>query len=63
MAKEYPVLTIIGPRQSGKTTLTKMLFPNHRYINLEEPDTREFAQKYPRDFLKNYSGDLILDEI
>jgi predicted AAA+ superfamily ATPase len=63
MAKEYPTLTILGPRQSGKTTLAKMLFPNHRYINLEEPDNREFAQKYPRDFFKNYPGDLILDEI
>ena len=40
MAKEYPVLTIVGPRQSGKTTLAKMLFPNHKYVNLEEPDIR-----------------------
>ena len=63
MAKEYPSLTIMGPRQSGKTTLAKMLFPDHQYINLEEPDNREFAQKYPRDFLKNYSGDLIIDEV
>ncbi|MDR2579935.1 MAG: ATP-binding protein [Fibromonadaceae bacterium] len=63
MAKEYPALTIIGPRQSGKTTLAKMLFPKHKYINLEEPDIREFAKKYPRDFFKNYSGNLIIDEI
>ena len=68
MAKEYPVLTIVGPRQSGKTTLAKMLFPEHRYVNLEEPDSREFAQKYPRDFLTSYgvnslSGDLIIDEV
>jgi predicted AAA+ superfamily ATPase len=63
MAKEYPVVTIIGPRQSGKTTLAKALFADHEYVNLEEPDTREFAQKYPRDFFKNYSGDLIIDEV
>jgi len=63
MAKEYPVLTIVGPRQSGKTTLAKMLFPNHKYVNLEEPDIREFAKKYPRDFFKNYSGNLVIDEI
>lgn len=63
MAKEYPVLTIVGPRQSGKTTLAKMLFPSHKYVNLEEPDVREFAKKYPRDFFKNYSGNLIIDEI
>jgi len=63
MAKEYPVVTITGPRQSGKTTLAKMLFPSHKYVNLEEPDIREFAKKYPRDFFKNYSGNLIIDEI
>jgi len=62
MAKEYSVLTIVGPRQSGKTTLARTLFPDHEYVNLEEPDIREFAQKYPRDFFKNYSKDLILDE-
>ena len=63
MAKEYPVLTIIRPRQSGKTTLARMLFPDHKYINLEEPDNRAFAQKYPRDFFANYSGNLIIDEV
>ena len=63
MAKEYPALSIIGPRQSGKTTLSKMLFPDHSYVNLEEPDIRDFAQKYPRDFLKSYSGNLIIDEV
>jgi len=63
MAKEYPVLTIVGPRQSGKTTLAKMLFPSHKYVNLEEPDIREFAKKHPRDFFKNYSGNLVIDEI
>ena len=68
MAKEYPVLTIMGPRQSGKTTMAKMLFPDYKYVNLEEPDLREFARNNPRDFLKSYgmdsySGNLIIDEI
>lgn len=63
MAEEYPVVTITGPRQSGKTTLAKALFPEHGYVNLEEPDTREFARKYPRDFFKNYPENLIIDEI
>jgi len=63
MAKEYPVVTVTGPRQSGKTTAAKALFPDHEYVNLEEPDTREFAQKYPRDFFKKYSGNLIIDEV
>jgi len=63
MAEEYPVVTIIGPRQSGKTTLAKALFPDHEYVNLEEPDTRELARKHPRDFFKNYSGNLIIDEV
>ncbi|MCL2066050.1 MAG: ATP-binding protein [Treponema sp.] len=63
MAREYPVLTIMGPRQSGKTTLAKMLFQDYKYVNLEEPDNREFAQKHPRDFLKKFSGDLIIDEV
>ena len=63
MAGEYPVVSILGPRQSGKTTLAKMAFPNHQYINLEEPDIREFAQSQPRELLNNYQGDLIIDEI
>jgi predicted AAA+ superfamily ATPase len=63
MAKEYPVLMIMGPRQSGKTTLTKMLFPNHTYVNLEEPDKCRFARKYSCYFFKNNPGNLIIDEI
>lgn len=63
LSKQYPVVTLLGPRQSGKTTLVKQCFPNHTYINLEEPDTRLFAKEDPRGFLKGYSGNLILDEI
>ena len=43
LAGFYPVVTITGPRQSGKTTLIRHLFPNHAYFNLETPDIRELA--------------------
>ena len=63
LSKKYPVLTITGPRQSGKTTLTKMLFPKKSYVNLENPDQRNLAIEDPRSFLKNYSHGAIFDEI
>lgn len=63
LAKQYPVLTITGPRQSGKTTLAKTCFPQKPYINLEEPDRRKIAIEDPRGFLGNYPDGAILDEI
>jgi len=62
-AKQYPVVTVTGPRQSGKTTLVRKYFPKHQYQNLEEPDTREIAQTDPRGFLSANDKGLILDEI
>ena len=62
-AKEYPAVTILGPRQSGKTTLSKMAFPKHAYCSLEEPNVRRQAQNDPKGLLGNYSGGVILDEI
>jgi predicted AAA+ superfamily ATPase len=62
-AKSYKVLAMIGPRQSGKTTLAKMTFPSHRYVSLENPDTRLRASSDPRGFLASLSGGTILDEI
>lgn len=62
-ASKYPVVSIIGPRQSGKTTLVKYSFPEKSYVSLEEPDTREFAQTDPRGFLASYPEGVILDEI
>ena len=62
-AKEYPAVTILGPRQSGKTTLTKMAFPDHAYCSLEEPDARREAQNDPKGLLAGFSGGVILDEV
>ncbi len=61
--KQYPVITITGPRQSGKTTLSKMAFPDLAYVNLEEPDTRMMAIDDPRGFLNHFPEGVILDEI
>lgn len=62
-AKEYPVVTVFGPRQSGKTTLARMTFPEKPYFSLEEPDTRFAAETDPRGFLNNIPEGAILDEI
>jgi uncharacterized protein len=62
-AREYPVVTILGPRQSGKTTLARMTFPDLPYFSLENPDTRQIAQDDPRAFLEPIKNGAILDEI
>lgn len=63
LAESYPVVTITGPRQSGKTTLCKKVFPEYAYVNLEAPDMRSFATDDPRGFLAAYPNGVILDEI
>ena len=62
-AAKHPVLTITGPRQSGKTTLCKKVFADKPYANLESPDIRQFAIDDPRGFLAQYPNGAILDEI
>jgi predicted AAA+ superfamily ATPase len=62
-ACEYPIVTVTGPRQAGKTTLVKKTFPLKTYINLEEPDTRAFAEADPRGFLNALPEGGIIDEI
>lgn len=59
----FPILTITGPRQSGKTTLSRLLAPDLPYLSLEDPDTRAFAIEDPRAFLRQVSGGAILDEV
>ncbi|WP_345785452.1 AAA family ATPase [Thalassobacterium maritimum] len=62
-ASEYPVVTVIGPRQSGKTTLVRSEFPEHVYVNLENPEWRELAQRDPKAFLARFPAPVIFDEI
>lgn len=62
MIKKYPIVTITGPRQSGKSTLLKASFPNYKYVSLEDPDMRLFATEDPRGFLATYPDRTIIDE-
>ncbi len=62
-AEVYPVVTIVGPRQSGKTTLARATFPDKPYVSLEDPDRRSYALKDPRGFLNEYPRGAIFDEI
>lgn len=63
LAQKFQVITLSGPRQSGKTTLVKATFPTLPYASLEEPDIRQIALTDPRGFLSNYPTGAILDEI
>lgn len=62
-AAEYPVVTILGPRQSGKSTLARLVFPNKPLRRLEDPDTRLLAADDPRGFLADIPDGAVLDEI
>ena len=61
--QQYPFVTVTGPRQSGKTTLCRTVFPDLAYVNLEAPDQREFAETDPRGFLARLDDGAVLDEI
>lgn len=63
LSRKFPVVAVLGPRQSGKTTLVKYTFPKKRYVSLENIDTREYAMQDPRGFLKEYPDGAIFDEI
>lgn len=63
MASKMPVITITGPRQSGKTTLAKMSFPKYDYVNLETPENRLFAASDPKSFLAQFQKGVIIDEV
>jgi uncharacterized protein len=63
LAKTFRSVAVVGPRQSGKTTLCRTVFPQKLYVSLENPDTLEFANTDPRGFLGRYKNGAILDEI
>lgn len=63
LSKQYPVLTIVGPRQSGKTTLCQKAFTEHAYVSLENLEERELALHDPKSFLARFKDPLIIDEI
>ena len=63
LAGQFKTVAVVGPRQSGKTTLVRMAFPDKAYVSLENPDTRRFAIEDPRGFIAGYPDGAILDEI
>jgi hypothetical protein len=62
LAAQFPVLAIQGPRQSGKTTLARALFPDYGYVNLEHPDSRAAAEADGATFLRIHPAPLVIDE-
>lgn len=62
-AANYPVVTVTGPRQSGKTTLARAEFHDYDYVSLELPDHRSFALEDPRGFLSQFRRPVVLDEV
>ena len=62
LSKKFPVVSVTGPRQSGKTTLIRSAFPDYHYEVLEEPDTMLLAKNDPRKFLES-GPRMIIDEI
>jgi uncharacterized protein len=61
-SKKYPIIALTGPRQSGKTTLLKTMFPKYEYVTLEDIDTRNFLATDARGFFKRYNKHIIFDE-
>ncbi len=62
-AKTFRIVTILGPRQAGKTTLAKMTFKDHNYVSLEDPEMRALATSDPKTFLRRFNPPAILDEV
>lgn len=63
LSRQYPVVTVTGPRQAGKTTLAKMVFTDFNYCNLELPDLRQLAANDPRALFSAFPPPVIIDEV
>jgi uncharacterized protein len=63
LVSKYPVVTLTGPRQSGKSTLLKSIFTEYNYVSLEDPDFQMLAQNDPRGFFNTYPDKTIIDEV
>ena len=63
LLRGFPIVTLTGPRQSGKTTLAKAVFSDRPYASLEDPDVRQAAQDDPRSFLERFPDGAVLDEV
>ena len=62
LARKFKAVAVVGPRQSGKTTLVRHIFKNKKYVNLENPDDRRFAVEDPRGFISQYRSGAVIDE-
>ena len=63
IASEFPVVSVMGPRQSGKTTLVRHCFSDYEYLNLEDPAVKQEAELDGSAFFRNHPAPLILDEV
>ncbi|WP_313380599.1 AAA family ATPase [Proteiniphilum saccharofermentans] len=63
MGAKFPIVTLTGPRQSGKSTLLKSALAGYKYVSMEDPDNRLLAIDDPRGFLRTYSDKTIIDEV
>jgi uncharacterized protein len=63
LAMQFKAVAVVGPRQSGKTTLVRHIFKDKPYVNLENPDLRMYATDDPRGFLSNYPHGAVMDEV
>ena len=63
LLQEYPIVTVLGPRQAGKTTLVQHELPDYAYVSLEDPDERMLAAEDPRAFLRRFPDNTIFDEV
>lgn len=62
-SRRFPIVSVMGPRQSGKTTLARSAFPAAGYVSFEDPDIRRNVEQDPRGFLSSFRKMLIIDEV